>query len=133
MGFVHGKTAYVAVNGSNLSAFTNSVEMKGSADSHDTTTFGKTAHTFAGGLKNGTVSLKGIYDDGASGPRAILQPLLGTVATLVYRPEGTGTAKPENSASGVVTAYEESTAVADMVMWSAELQLSDVVVTTSQP
>lgn len=132
MAFVHGKNAFVSLAAMDLSPFCNSVEMKGSADSHDTTTFGKSSHTFAGGLKNGTASLKGMYDNSVTGPRTIVQPLLGTVVALIYQPEGVGTGKPTDTVNVVVTAYEESVAVADMVMWSAECQLSDDVVTTSQ-
>lgn len=130
MAFKHGKTAVVKLNATDLSAYTNNVAYKRSADSHDTTTFGKTAHTYAGGLKDGTVTLTGIYDDGASGPRAIVEPLLGTVVTFLHQPEGAGTGNPQDSVSVLVTAYEETVPVADMITWSATLQMSDAVTTT---
>lgn len=132
MAFVHGKDAYVKVGTADISVFTNSVAPKRSADSHDTTTFGKDAHTYQGGLLDGTVALEGIYDDGVTGPKAVLEPMLGTVVDVVYRPEGTGAGKPEQTGKGLVTSYEETTPVADMIMWKCELQLSDTFATADQ-
>lgn len=132
MAFVHGKGAYFKVNSTDLSAFTNNVAPKRSADSHDTTTFGKSSKTYAGGLLDGTITASGIYDDGATGPAATLEPLLGTTVTYAYRPEGTGTGKPEKTGSAVLTAYEETAPVADMVSWTCTLQLSDTVTIADQ-
>lgn len=130
MAFKHGKTTVVKLNATDLSAYTNNAAFKRSADSHDTTTFGKTAHTYEGGLKDGTVTLTGFYDDGASGPKAIVEPLLGTKVTFLYQPEGAGTGNPQDSVSVLVTAYEETAPVADMITWSATLQMSDTVTVT---
>lgn len=132
MGFVHGKGTQVTLAAADLSAFTNNVAFNRSADSYDTTTFGKSSHTYAGGLKDGTATLTGIYDDGATGPQAIIEPILGTVVTLIYKPEGTGTGRPTKTVSVLVTAYEETAPVADMIAWSASLQLTDDVVVTNQ-
>lgn len=132
MAFVHGKGAYVSLDATDLSAFCNSIEFSGEADSHDVTTFGKTHKVYAGGLKDGTCTLEGIYDDGATGPRATIQTLLGTVVEFIYRPEGTGVGKPESTVDVLVTSYEESAPVADMISWTCELQMSDAMVTADQ-
>ena len=108
------------------------MQVKRSADSHDVTCFGATAHAFAGGLENGTITLSGTYDDTSGGPRATIEPLLATSVTFVYKPEGTGSGKPQDSVSVVVTAYEETAAAADMVKWAATLQLTGAVTTTDQ-
>lgn len=133
MAFKHGKGTVVSVNAVDLSVFTNSCDFNTSSDSHDTTTFGKTAHTFQSGLTNGTCTLKGIYDDGMAGPGLTLRPLLGGAShTLLYKPEGTGTGKPQRSASVILTAYNESAPVADMITWQADFQLTDAIVDTTQ-
>lgn len=133
MTFVHGKDTYVSLDGDDLSAFTNTTTYNRSADSHDVTTYGKGSHVFAGGLKNGTATIGGIYDNTAvTGPRAVIRPLLGTVVDFVFRPEGTGAGKPQDTVDVLVTAFNESSPVADMVQWTAELQLSDDVASTSQ-
>jgi hypothetical protein len=133
MAFVHGKTTYVSLNAVNLSAYANSSELTVGADQHDTTTYGQTGHTFAGGLTNSTASLEGIYDSTASvGPRAAILALVGTNVTFIRRPEGTGTGKPQDSATVLVGEYTESSPVADYVKWSVKLQVSGAITSTTQ-
>ena len=48
MAFVHGKNTFISLNGSDLSAFTNTSELGRTADSHDVTTYGKNSHVYAG-------------------------------------------------------------------------------------
>lgn len=132
MAFVHGKNTFISLNGSDLSAFTNASELNRSADIHDVTTYGKNSHVKLGGLGDGKASMSGIYDNGATGPRDIIEPLVGTTVTLVRRPEGTGSGLPQDSVSVVVAGYVETAPVADMVTWSAELELSDEVTSTNQ-
>lgn len=133
MAFVHGKGTAVSLDDNDLSPYSNSVTFTRTADSHDTTTFGKNSKTYASGLKDGTATIEGIYDNTAlTGPGVVFRPLLGGAAVeLVYEPEGTGTGKPVATVDVIVTQYEESSAVADMVMWSAELQFSDDIVDTT--
>lgn len=132
MTFVHGKDTYISLNAVDLSAFTNTSEFERSADSHDTTCYGKDSHTYQGGLLNGTAKMSGIYDNGSSGPRDTIEPLIGTVVTLIRRPEGTGSGLPQDSVSVLVTKYVETNPVADMVAWSCEMQCSDEVTSTNQ-
>jgi hypothetical protein len=134
MAFVHGKGTAVTIDGDDLSAYANSVTFTRTADTHDVTTFGKNSKVYAPGLKDGTGSIEGIYDSTAmSGPSAVLRPLVGAaVVTLIYRPEGTGTGKPEAEVDVLVNSFEESAPVADMVTWTAEFQMSDDIDDTPQ-
>lgn len=133
MAFVHGKNTYISLNGDDLSAFVNTSTFSRGADTHDVTTYGKSAHVHSGGLLNGTASMSGVYDNTAStGPRAVIEPLIGQTVTLVRRPEGTGTGKPEDSVSVVVNSYVETNPVADMVTWSCDMTLSDDVTSSTQ-
>lgn len=133
MAFKHGKDTVIKLNAKDLSAFTNTSELNQSADSHDVTTYGKTAHVYAGGLTDAKASLSGIYDSTAvSGPRAAIQPLIGTVVTLIRQPEGAGTGKPQDSVSVLVTGYVETNPVADMIKWSCDLQCSDAINSAAQ-
>lgn len=134
MSFVHGKGAYISVDSNDISAFCDSVDFNRSVDSHDTTTFGQQGHTYHGGLTDGTVSIGGTYDDGATGPKAVIEPLMdGTLQGVVYRPEGTGPGKPQATFDALVTSYAESAPVADMIKWKAELQISGTVAEADQP
>lgn len=133
MAFVHGKDTFISLNGANLSTFVNTSELSREADEHDVTTYGKTARVVQGGLLAGKATMAGVYDNTAgTGPRAVIRPLIGTVVTLIRRPEGTGAGKPQDSASVHVKTYVETNPVADMVAWSCEMTLSDVVTSTTQ-
>jgi hypothetical protein len=132
MSFVHGKNTYISLNGVDLSAYVTTSQLEKSADKHDVTTYGQTTHVYNGGLKDGTASISGIYDNGVSGPRASILALIGTTCTLVRRPDGTGTGKAQDSVTVLVEKYTETNPVADMVTWACDLQLSGAVTTTAQ-
>ncbi len=131
--FIHGKNTYISLDANDLSAFTNSSELARKADTHDVTTYGKDSHVYQGGLLDGTSKAEGVYDNTAvTGPRAVIEPLIGQTVELIRRPEGTGTGKPQDKVDVVVMGYTESSPVADMVKWSVDLQCSDDVDTTPQ-
>lgn len=133
MAFVHGKDTFISLDGDNLSAFCNTSTLTRQADSHDVTTYGQDSHVFVGGLGNGTASIGGFYDNTAStGPRAVIEPLVGTVVVLIRQPEGTGSGLPQDEVNVLVTNYVETSPVADIVTWTAALQLSGDIDTTAQ-
>jgi len=132
MAFIHGKDGYLSLNAVDLSAFSDNIEFGRSGDSHDVTTFGKDAHVKNGGLLDGNATITGVYDDGATSPEAIIDPLIGTVVELIYRPEGTGTGRPQKTVDVLVQAYAETTPVAEMIRWTATLEFSDDLAKTTQ-
>ena len=132
MAFIHGKDGVVLLNSVDLSAFSNNIEWGKSADSHDVTTFGKQSHVKQGGLFDGTVTLTGVYDDGIISPEAIIEPLIRSVVSLVYRPEGTGAGKPQRTQNVLVQEYKETVPVADMVTWQLTMETSGDVTKTTQ-
>lgn len=134
MSFIHGKTTSFKVATKDISPFTKTSSMEVSADSHDVTGYGATAHRKQGGLLDGKVTAGGTYDSTAStGPRAALLALVGTTTAIVRLPEGTGTGKPSDAISGVLTKYTETSPVDDMVSWAAEWDVDGPVVTTALP
>ena len=137
MAFIHGKNTVVKVATKDLSAYTDSSEFNRSGDSHDTTTYAAAttggAHVYEGGLTDSKFKMSGTYDSTAvTGPRAALNPLLATTVAVIRMPEGTGTGKPQDSFNAVLTGYVETNAVADMIKWSAEFQVSGAVNMTAQ-
>lgn len=126
MAFVHGKNTKVTLNAVDLSTFIKKTDNKNSADTHDVTTYGpsRESKSWAGGLKDGTVTHEGVYDNSATGPRATFMAILGDTVTWVFQPEGTGAGKAQTTGSVVVKAYNESDPVDDMVTWVAELQMT---------
>lgn len=132
MTFIHGKDTSFTLNAIAIVGGTSDNYEK-TADSHDVTTFGKQAHVFQGGLLNGTSSLGGVYDSStSSGPRAVIEPLVGSNVTFVDRPEGTGAGKPQRTGTVLITKYAETKPVAEMITWSADLQFSDTITTVVQ-
>jgi hypothetical protein len=133
MPFVHGKDVYYAISGKDISPYMNTSQIEKTSDSHDVTTYGQGAHVFKGGLLNSTGTIGGIYDSSTtSGPRAIIEPLVGSNVGWVERPEGTGTGKPARTGEVLVLKYTETRPVADMITWSTDLQVSGSIVNSTQ-
>lgn len=141
MAFVHGKGTVVTLSGlsgpasgsHDLSTFLNQVTWEFGADTHDVTTFGQNSHVWATGLKVSTFSLSGVYD--ASLPNApwfFFQQANGNLVTVLFKPEGTGTGKPSHSFSAVLTKYNQSSPVADMITFQADFNGSGDVTSTIQ-
>lgn len=133
MAFTHGKNTYITVDGRNLSPYTQQSDFTRESDEHDVTGYGADDYVFQGGLRKGGFTMGGNYnDDGVTGPRFVLEPLVGTVVTIVRRPEGTGSGKPQQSFSALVKKYVESSPYAGQVTWTAEFTKSGAVVPTVQ-
>lgn len=133
MAKLHSKASVVTVGGDNIRLYTTEVTFNTSAEAHDTTGLGVDWKEFSPGLKEGTVSLKGFYDtDAVTGPGAVLDPLLGTVAEFVLQLEGVGTGKPQKSCDVVVGAVNYTSAVAGYVEWVCELTITGAVDTAPQ-
>lgn len=130
---VHSKATFLSLAGTDISLHCKESELEREADEHDLTTYGKDDHVYEGGLLGGMATIGGWYDStAATGPRAVIEPLLGTVVQLIRRVEGTGAGKPQDTVNVLVRKYVETSPVADFVTWSADLRLSDAVVSTTQ-
>lgn len=127
MPFAHGRLTYFKLNSVDLSAFADSTDFTDEADVHDTTTYGKTAHTKAGGLRNSSFSVGGTYDAAAGGPDATIRALIGTTVPVELGPEGSTSGKKKISGSVVVKNFVTSHPVAGMVKWKAALETTDAL------
>jgi hypothetical protein len=133
MAHVHGKNTVVKVGADDLSQYTNASELTKAADTHDTTTYGNNAHRYDGGLLDNKFTMSGVYDNtAATGPRAVLNPLVGLAATVIRQIEGAGTGKPQDSFSAILNSYVETAPTADMVAWSSEWTIDGEVDDTTQ-
>jgi hypothetical protein len=96
----------ITVAGVDFSANLNSVELSQEADELETTAFGQTFRTRIGGLKTGSVTLNFMQDFGAGSVDATLNPLLGSIATVIIQSAGTVSAtQPKYTAECLVTQY----------------------------
>jgi hypothetical protein len=129
----HGKDAAFLLEDSagttlrNLSPYLNSIETSWSNDIHDDTTFGQDAHTKRTGLVDGSITIGGMWDKTADvGTYTVLKSLLGsdTQVNWEYGPEGNASGKVKESGVGVLESYNESSPVADLVTFTATIQVS---------
>ena len=132
MAFVHAKDTFISLAANNLSTFTNTSELEQESDEHDNTCYGADDYVMAGGLLKGAFTMGGVHDDTASGPKAIIEPLIGTVVTLIRRTEGTGSGLPQESVSVLVKKYVETNAVADFIKWSCDLTKTGAITRSTQ-
>lgn len=130
---IHGRVTVVKVATKDLSTFTKQSELTREADEHDVTGGGAVGHEVQGGLTSGKFTMSGTYDSTATtGPRAVLEPLIGTNTAVIRQIEGTGTGLPQDSFTALLKSYVETSPVADMITWSAEFTVSGAVDSTPQ-
>lgn len=121
----------VTINGSDFAASLNSVELAQEADDLETTAFGSTWRTRIGGLKQASLTLNFMQDFAAGSVDATLNPLLGTIATVVIKPTSSavGTANPSYTMTCLVTQYSPfASSVGDVATLSVTWPVSGSVV-----
>lgn len=108
-----------------ISAYVDSVGgIANTTDMLETTTFGSTSKSYIGGLRNGdTISISGKWDATLN---TQIVALLGatSTSTFEYHPAGTTVGTPKVSGECLVSNYEVSSAVADLVTFSVSLQIT---------
>ena len=127
-----GADAVFMLNSADLSDFVDTVTVTDPADSLDVTTYGNAGHRKRGGLRAATVAIGGVYDTTSSGPHDVIPALIGTVVDVAWRPEGTGTGLPATTGKVLVQSYVESSPVAEIVRWTAALEVDGVLTYANQ-
>lgn len=127
-----GADAVFLLNAVDISDFMDTITSTEMVDSLDVTTFGNNGHRKRGGLTGGTIAIGGVYDTTVAGPHDTIKPLLGTVVAFGWRPEGTGAGKPATTGNVLVQNYVESSPVADIVRWTASLEIDGDVTDGAQ-
>ncbi len=123
---VHSKLTVVLVDGNDISEYCTDSSRERSSGTEDNTTYGKNAIGKDPTLLTGTFTCSGKYDsDAVAGPRAVLDPLIGTKVEIQYRPEGTGSGKPQDRFDAVITSYTETAPVAGYRTWALVTEPSD--------
>lgn len=121
----------VKINGTDFSTSLNSVELSQEADDLETTAFGSQWRTRTGGLKQASLTLNFMQDFAAGSVDATLNPLLGSLATVVLIPAGTtiGTTNPSYTMTCLVTQYSPfASSVGDIATLSVTWPVSGSVV-----
>ncbi len=129
----HGKKMVILLGGANITQWCDTNEHTKKPDVHDTTTYGNDSHRKDPGLLDGSGSIGGLYDtQAATGPRAVINPMVGTKQTYIRRPEGTGAGLPQDLVTVVVGEYKETAPVADYVRWTLSLDYDGDINSTPQ-
>jgi len=135
MAFRHGKNAVFKVDNSggtltDISAYCDEVSLPRSIETGETTVFGKSAKTYIVGLTDATLSVSGKWDSTLD---AHLAGILGQDATVTfeYGPEGSAASRVKYTGEAILTSFETSSPVADVVTFSAEFQCTDTITRTT--
>lgn len=129
--FRHGKAAVFKVDNSSgtltdISNTLNSVSFPREAEVLETTSFGSSDRSYVVGFKNQTISVEGSFDATVD---THLSAILGQEASVSfeYGPEGSTSTFTKYTGECLMTSYETSAGIGDIVSYSAEFQITGAV------
>ena len=131
MAFGHGKSAVFKLDDSagtlrDLSSYINEASMPRDIETAETTAFGSSAKSYITGLTDATISISGMFDSVADG---YLAGVVGAATALdfEYGPLGSTASMIKYSGTAILTSYELSSPVGDVVTFSADLQVTGAI------
>ena len=122
--------ASITINSVDLSTYVTSVTLSQSADSLETTAMGDSAHTFIGGLTNGTIDIDFNADFAASKTEATIYPLVGTTTAVVVKPVDASTSATNPSYTFNVVVNEWDTlngSIGELATHSVSWQIAGAI------
>jgi hypothetical protein len=124
--FRHGKSVNVFIDEYDFSSYFNDMSATSNLEPTETTAFGSSAKTYIAGLRDGTISLSGMFEGTTTGTDVWFEGVMGltTKQNIIVAPEGHGLGNVATVANSDDTSYEVSGSVGDLVMTSAEFQAS---------
>jgi hypothetical protein len=129
--FRHGKSTVFKVDNSggtltDISTTLTDVSFPRTVDTAETSAFGDSAKTYIVGLSDATISISGNFDATVD---AHLAGILGQAASVSfeYGPEGSTSTYVKYTGECLLTSYEKSGAIGDVVTYSAEFQVTGAV------
>jgi hypothetical protein len=120
-----GRDQRVLVDQYDLSSYLMDAKVSKDVELYDTTTFTSTSKTFQPGLKDGKLSLSGLWDQSAGATDPVFAAALGSSSgqAVSYFPAGYGTiGNRAEIFSSRQTNYEPGAGVADLVKISGAMQ-----------
>lgn len=125
MSAVHGKDTDLYWGGYDFTTWSNQATINRTADSAETSTFGLASKTYIVGLKDGTLSLAGIWSGTQNEVDDRLNSTFATAGQVItVYPAGDVQGNPAYLMSGFSTSYEIDAGIGDAVAWSADVQPS---------
>jgi predicted secreted protein len=123
----HGKNTSVLWSQFDLSSYMQEASVKQEVSTAETTTFGAGSRSYVAGLKDGTVSLSGFFDDTTTtGADVVLNTALGNATNpiLTVGLAGATIGKRAKLAEIIETSYEITGNFDDAVTASVEMQVN---------
>jgi hypothetical protein len=129
-----GRIAILTVATKDISPSVKTSTFSGSADTYDSSGYGVTNKTKVSGIVDGKFTASGSYDVGATtGTPAALEGQEGTSHAINRKVAGTGTGKPQEVFTGILTKFDVTAPVDEIVSWSAEWEVTGTVNRAVQP
>ena len=134
--FKHGKNAQFSIDGSagslvDISDTLNTISMPRAIETAETTAFGTQDKTYIVGLSDATISLSGMLDQATDVHIKTMSANLkaGTLASasFQYGPMGSTSTFPKFTGEAIVTAYDITSPVGDVLTYSLELQVTGAI------
>jgi hypothetical protein len=129
--FRHGKSSVFKVDNAagTLTDISNTLTDVGfpqTVDTAETSTFGSSAKSYVVGLTDSSLSIAGNFDATVD---AHLAGILGQSASVSfeYGPEGSTAGFVKYTGEALLTSYEKSGAIGDVVSYSAEFQVTGAI------
>ena len=129
--FRHGKSTVFKVdnNAGSLTDISNTltdVSFPQSVDTAETSAFGSSAKSYVVGLSDATLSVSGNFDATVDAHLAAIVGKADSVS-FEYGPEGSTATFVKYTGEALLTSYEKSGAIGDVVTYSAEFQVTGAI------
>jgi hypothetical protein len=129
--FRHGKSTVFKVDNNagsltDISDTLTDVSFPQSVDTAETTAFGSSAKTYIVGLTDANFSVSGNFDATVDAHLAAIVGKADSVS-FEYGPEGSTSTFVKYTGEAILTSYDKSGAVGDVVSYSAEFQVTGAV------
>jgi hypothetical protein len=131
---VHGKGTVLKLGANDISLSTQNSAFSGSAEIAKSSGYTVTNHTKVAGIVDGQFTANGCYDIGATtGTNTLLEGKEGTSFSITRQVAGTGSGKPQEVFTGLLSKFDVSDPYDGLVQWSATWEVSGTVNRTAQP
>ena len=129
--FRHGKSTVFKVDNAagsltDISNTLTDVSFPQSVDTAETSAFGSSAKSYVVGLTDATLSVSGNFDATVDAHLAAIVGKADSVS-FEYGPEGSTAGFVKYTGEALLTSYEKSGAIGDVVTYSAEFQVTGAI------
>ena len=131
MAFAHGRITVFKLDDTSgtlddISDFCDTTDLNRTIETGDTTTYGDDNKTYIVGLADATIGIGGKWDESVDG--TIAGGSEPASRSFEFGPAGSATGKIKYEGNCIVTNYSISNPVGDVVTWSADMQVTGVIV-----